>query len=283
MHRASIVTPCLVAAFVVSAVAPASAPAAFSEEPPEYGQCLLKPFHGAGNWKDASCRIPAGPAANDHRYEWYPGFGEDGAGDLPRLIARRGFTSRIRTGTKVVLRVDHLATVICTGETAHGEITGPKAVGNLVVRLSGCVEAAGNACQRVGQTAGTIVTDALHGELGITKQVPNDPGRNKVGLVLDFEGTEFECAGIPVVITGGVIRPTAANVMRIKETELFSSAAPKSFAFIGQREQQPAFVASIEPEYTLATSIGGGRFLESSLSLVTVQKFEMNIEVSTIN
>jgi hypothetical protein len=61
----------------------------------------------------------------------------------------------------------------------------------------------------------------------------------------------------------GVIRPIAANTMRIRETEQFSSAAgeqvPKSFAFVGKGEQQPAFVAYLTPEYVLQTSIAGSR------------------------
>ena len=287
MERARLVAPCIVAAFVLSGVATATAPAAFREEPPEYGQCLRKPFHGTGIWRNAACTIPGGPGATEHRYEWYPGFGQNGAGDLARLITRRKFTSKIKKATVAVLHVDHLPTVICAGETAQGEITGPKTVGNVVVRFTGCTETAGNGCQRIGQPPGTIVTDPLQGELGIIKEFAFDPLKNKAGLVLYFEGTEFECAGIPVVVTGAVIRPTAANSMRIRETEQFSSAAgeqvPKSFAFVGKREQQPAFVANIIPEYKLVTSIAGGGFADSSLSLTTIEKFEMNIEVSTLN
>jgi hypothetical protein len=56
-----------------------------------------------------------------------------------------------------------------------------------------------------------------------------------------------------------------------------------SFAFVGSHEQQPAFIADLAPEDVLETSIAGGPFYRSSLSLTTVQSYEMKIEISSIN
>ena len=287
MQRVRIAGLCLVVACASSAVAAASTPVRFREEPPEYGQCLPKPFHGVGNWRDAGCKVPKGPGLAEHKYEWYPGFGENGSHDPPRLITKRQFTSKIKTGTVAVLDVAHLETVTCTGETAKGEITGPKTVGGVDVAFTGCTEAAGNPCQGAGQPPETIVTTSLQGESGIIKEFPHEPVRNRVGLVLFFEGIEFECVGIPVAVRGSVIHAIAANAMGLRSTEQFTGEAgeqvPKSFAFIGRREQQPAFVAAVAPLAILETSIGGGPFRASSLSLTTIQKYAIKVEVSSIN
>src|ERR1700724_2944370 len=146
MQRAGIVCLCLVVAGLIGAVAVPMASATFIEEPPEYGQCLPKPCNGIGNWKDAACTVPRGSGAKEHKYEWYPGFGANWAQDPPRLITKPRFTSKIKAGTLAVLQVGHLETVTCTGETAKGEITGPKTVGNVLAIFTGCTEVVGNAC-----------------------------------------------------------------------------------------------------------------------------------------
>jgi hypothetical protein len=287
MQGARIVGRCLVVAFLIGVVAAASASATFVEEPPEYGQCLPKPFNGIGNWKDAGCTVPSGSGVKEHKYEWYPGFGENWAQDPARLITRPKFTSKIKKGTLAVLEVDHLETVACTGETATGEITGPKTVGNVVAVFTGCTEAVGNGCQSKGQPLGTVATDILQGELGIIREFPLTPVRDKVGLYLFFEGLEFDCVGVPVEVRGSVIHPIAANAMQLRSTEQFSGRAgeevPESFEFLGAGEQRPAFVAMLAPEHILETSIAARRFEESSLSLTTIQKNDMKIEVSSIN
>jgi hypothetical protein len=288
MQRTGIVGLCLVVASLIGVIAAASASATFIEEPPEYGQCLPKPFNGVGNWKDAGCTVAGGPGAKDHRYEWYPGFGQDWAQDPPRLITRPKFTSTIKRGTLAVLEVGHLETVVCAGATAKGEITGPKTVGNVVAVFTGCTEAAGNGCQSDGKPPGTVITNTLQGELGIIKEYPLTPIKDKVGLYLFFEALEFECVGIPVEVRGSVIHPIAANAMKAAATEQFSGKAgeqvPESFELLGKSEQRPAFVASLlAPEHILQTSIAARRFEESSLSLTIIQKNDMKVEVSSIN
>lgn len=287
MKRVGIAGLSLVASLVMCTIVVASAPAAFKEEPPEYGQCLPKPFKGVGRWKDAGCNIPRGPGLAEHKYEWYPWFGASVPGSAPSLVTKRKFTSRIKAGTLAVLAVDHLETVTCAGETAKGEITGPKTVGGMNVIFTGCTEVVGNTCQGAGQPAGRIETNSLVGELGIIQEVRGAPTRNRVGLVLFLEGMEFECVGIPVDVRGSVIHPIVTNLMSLRSTERFTGTkgeqVPKSFAFVGSHEQQPAFIADLAPEDVLETSIAGGPFYRSSLSLTTVQSYEMKIEISSIN
>jgi hypothetical protein len=181
-----------------------------------------------------------------------------------------------------------LERVTCTGETDTGEITGPKTVGNIVAVFTGCSEAVGNGCQSKGQTPGTVATDTLQGELGIIQEVSLSPVKSKIGLYLFFEDLEFECVGVPVEVRGSVIHPVAANAMQARSTEQFSGRAgeevPERFEFLGAGEQRPAFVALLlAPEHLLETSIAARRFQESSLSLTSIQKNEMKIEVSSIN
>ena len=287
MQRARIVGICLVVAFLIGVVAAASASTTFVEEPPEYGQCLPKPFNGIGNWKDAGCTVPRGTGAKEHKYEWYPGFGENWSQDPPRLITKPKFTSKIKTGTVARLEVDHLETVICTGETARGEITGPKTVGNVVAIFTGCTEVVGNGCQTKGLPSGTVATGTLKGELGMIKEFPLAPTGSKVGLYLFFEGLEFECVGVPVEVRGSVIHPVATNAMNLRSTEQFTGKggeqAPEHFEFFGPAgEQRPTFVAALAPEDLLETSIAARKFEESSLSLTTIQKNDQKIEVSSI-
>lgn len=288
MQRAGIVGLCLVVAVLIGAVAAPTAFATFIEEPPEYGQCLPKPFNGIGNWKDAGCTVPRGSGSKEHKYEWYPGFGANWAEDPPRLITKPKFTSKIKTGTRAVLQVDHLETVTCTGETSKGEITGPKTVGNVVAIFTGCTEVVGNGCQSKGQPAGTVATTALQGELGVIKEFPLKPLKDQIGLYLFFEGLEFECVGVPVQVRGSVIHPVAANAMALRTTEQFIGKrgvqVPEHFEFFAPAsEQRPAFVALLAPEDVLETSIAARRFEKSSLSLTSIQKNEMKIEISSIN
>jgi hypothetical protein len=288
MQRIGIMGLCLVAAFAMSAIIAASASAAFTEEAPEYGQCLPKPLNGIGNWKDAGCRVPKGPSLTEHKYEWYPGFGENGAHDPPRLITKPKFTSKLKPGTLAIFEVDHVETVTCTGETATGEITGPKTVGGLVATFSGCTEVAGNRCQSKHQPAGRVVMNTLHGELGIIKDFPIEPTKTKIGLDLFMDGTEFECVGVSVAVRGSVIHEVAANAMKLTSPEQFVGAGgeqkPETFESLAiTGGHGPAFLSLAAPENVLEASIAGAKFEESSLSLTTSQRNEMKIEVSAIN
>ncbi len=72
----------------------------------------------------------------------------------------------------MVLDVADLETVTCTGETAKGEVTGPKTVGSVDLTFTGCTEVAGNPRQSASQPPERIVTNSLQGELGIIKEFP---------------------------------------------------------------------------------------------------------------
>jgi hypothetical protein len=260
----------------------------FREEPPEFGQCLPKPFAGVGNWKDAGCTVPKGPGLTEHRYEWYPGFGENGAHDPPRLITAAKFKSKIKRGTLAIFEVDHIKKVTCTGETAIGEITGPKTVGNVVSTFTGCTEVSGNTCQTKGGPPGSVILTPFQGELGTIKESSIDPSKNQIGLVLFIGEVEFECANISLTVTGSIIHPLTANVMGLSSTERFTGHAgkqvPGSFEFLQTRaEQKPPGFRLPPRRDVLETSLGEGPFTESSLSLASTQRYGMKIEVSSIS
>ena len=279
---------CLVAALAMSAMTAGTASAVFTEEPPEYGQCLPKPFAGVGNWKDAGCTVPKGPGLTEHKYEWYPGFGENGAHDRLRLITAPKFKSKITRGTLAIFEVDHINKVTCTGEAATGEITGPKTVGSVLATFTGCTEVVGNTCQTRDEPAGRVVLTTLQGELGTIKAFPTEPIKNQIGLVLFVGEIAFECAGIRLAVSGAIIHPVAANVMSLASSERFTGSAgeqtPESFEFLQARaEQRPAYVVFPAREDILETSLAEGPFTESSLSLTSRQRNGMKIEVSSIN
>lgn len=300
MRLGRIAWPCTIAALGMCAVAAGTASAAsregrlltepppFREEPPEFGQCLPKPFDGVGNWKDAGCTIPKGPGLTEHKYEWYPGFGENGAHDPPRLITATKFKSKIKRGTVAIFEVDHIKKVTCTGETATGEITGPKTVGNIVSTFTGCTEVSGNTCQTKGGSPGSVILTPFQGELGTIRESSVDPSKNQIGLVVFIGEIEFECANIRLAVTGSIIHPLTANAMGLISTERFTGHAgkqvPESFEFLQTRaEQKPRGFRFPPPRDVLETSLGEGPFTESSLSLASTQRYGMKIEVSSIS
>ncbi|HUB74442.1 MAG TPA: hypothetical protein VL979_10450 [Solirubrobacteraceae bacterium] len=119
--------------------------------------------------------------------------------------AAKGVTFKATSGTG---KLEGTVTIICSADTAEGEITGAKTVAKVVVTYTGC-ESSGKKCKSSGAASGEIKTSSLKGELG---EVEKSEAESEVGEDLAPEsGTTFttveSCTplGIKVSVTGSII------------------------------------------------------------------------------
>lgn len=211
MKRNGLIGLCLLAAFAVSGVAAGSALAA---PPFEFGRCLPKKAGGEG-FSDAGCTKHVTTGA---KFEW------------TNVILKNKFKSHL-TSSAATLEGEGGEKVSCTKEVTEGaEITGPKAVGNLVEKFSGCASS-GVPCNSAGKGSGAIDTAVLEGELA--------RAGSKLGIILFGPGhgawAEFECSGLVQVTLKGSM---AGGVLTNK---MFSTVIEKVAAT--KAEQKPSVLA----------------------------------------
>jgi hypothetical protein len=110
------------------------------------------------------------------------------------------------------LETTSTAAITCTKDTNTGEITGAKTVGGVVVTFTGCSSKEGSGCsvKSTGQSAGTVVTSALNGELGSVKKTEAASG---VGLLLKpASGTKFvELEGTCLLVSPSPVNGSIAG------------------------------------------------------------------------
>lgn len=129
MRHVRLVGLCLIAAFVVSALAAATSSAAL----PEWGKCVKLPaeINGKvktkGKYADANCTEKLAPATGE--YEFLKG--------TSGLVGGTEFTNTA-TSAKVSLETSFGISVNCTGQTARGELSGTKEVSQVSVTFTGC-------------------------------------------------------------------------------------------------------------------------------------------------
>lgn len=190
MKHARLFGICLVAMFGMSAVAAATIS---REELPELGRCL-KPTGGANHrYTNAGCTSKSA-GENTGKYEWEPG-----PGPKPRFVSTNE-VSELETVGK--------SKIVCLGDTAGGEFTGPR-TDRLTITFTGCEFAtSGIKCNSAGAAQGEIKTPQLEGVLGFINEHASPPS---VGVnlkpVLGKLFVAFECSGVPVKVNGSVIAP----------------------------------------------------------------------------
>jgi hypothetical protein len=190
---------CLLAAFVVAAVAVSSASAAL----PEYKVCAKAVKVGktfTGGFTDKTCTTVS--ETKTGKYELEPGLGKKTA---------------IKTTAKASkLETEGAGTVECKSSKSTGETAGTKEVKNNIVEFKTCTSL-GKKCTSAGQKAGTIKTVALSGVLGYISKAPL-----KVGLDLTAEkggnSAEFSCEGLGVRTFGSVIGQQSGDINAISKT-----------------------------------------------------------------
>ena len=229
---------------------------------PEFGRCI-KTVGGA--YENAGCTM----TGSGKNYEWYSAFGS------AQPLEKVGFSDAIKEGTVATLETINKNVITCEGETASGEYTGNKTIGNFVVSFSKC-SAFGMSCKSEGAAAGTIVTYPLDGSLGI-EELGSEASLNAIGEDLYPPGHsgpvgEFNCGGVPMTIAGSIISPVSDNAMKLTST--IKSKAVKG-------KQRPENFVS-EPVDVLMTTINGGSAEQAGETLATIQTNEEKVEINSV-
>jgi len=229
---------------------------------PEFGRCIKKV---GGVYENAGCTT----TGSGKNYEWYSAFGSS------QPLEKVGFSNAIKEGTSATLETVNNNLVTCEGETATGEYTGNKTIGNFVVRFSKC-SAFGATCASKGAPAETIVTNTLEGSLGV-EELGSEASLNAIGEDLYPKGHtgligEFSCGGLPMTIAGSIISPVTDNAMKL-------TATIKSKAVKGKQRPEN-FVG--EPNDVLMTTISGGFPEQAGETLATIQTNEEKVEINSV-
>ncbi len=167
--------------------------------------------------------------------------------------------------------------VECGGESASGEYTTAKTVGNVHVTFTSCeTTALRTPCGTGTASSGEITSSTLQGQLGIIKTATNEPANDEAGLRLEAapgnDVADFECAGIfgnvHVKITGSVIHKVSTNHMVLTENEKFIQHK-------GFQKPENFEESSNEVLYSNGVQAGEGLLTE----LINEEKIEVNTVV----
>jgi hypothetical protein len=283
MKRSKVVWVCI-AACIAAAGATASDAAAFVEEAPEVGRCLK---HAGGRWKDGGCKVAAKPG--EEKYEWYPAFGPAQNGEArykgdgsPETEPHLGFSSVGKEGTLIQVTAVSGEGLGCTGWTAQGEVTGPKSLRLSGVAWTGCRWNNFNCVSSnpVASEPGEIKMQGLVGQLGVEKFGETTAKDAIAEALAPEEGeivAEYECGGIPFTVRGEIMHPVSENIMKVMPTVTYTASKGK---------QKPEKFAT-DPTGTkrvLETSkLVGGGFVQTGVSMTTIQTNEEAWEISSVN
>ncbi len=284
--------------------------ASASAAAPELGRCVKKEAAGGTGFSSARCTTAA--TGSEAKFKWEAGPGPfnkfvSRAREVPTTKQRRctlwkeevekGNTKHaeelleewkytapecettLKEGENkvpVLLETVSGLKTECTGQSATGEYTGPKTVGNVKVTFTGCENTAlKTPCGSGSASSGEIVSNVLQGEVGVIKGETN-PINSTVGIRLEAvpgsDVSDFECVfgegTISVKITGSVIHQVTKNLMILKENEKFQQhkGLQKPENFEGGTSE------------VLYSSIGG----QSGESLLTELENEEKIELNTV-
>lgn len=238
---------------------------------PEIGRCVPAESTGEGKGKvykgayeDKGCTEEE--IFGEGKYEWVSGPG-----------AKRHFTG---AGGKTTLEGATGAKVSCSGTSLAGEYTGTKTA-TAVLTLTGCAHSgSGEPCQSAKAPAGEIVTSALTGTLGFTKdEVTESSSAVAVGFDLSHEPSllSAECAGQKeaLVVSGSAIALVG------KVDKMASSFSVKYKASAGKQVPE-AFEEAAKD--TLVATLGFGAEqagLTTSQKLTSEEPLEIRAEHSS--
>lgn len=170
------------------------------------------------------------------------------------------------TGSGANLNVAGIGGVRCLEASFSGKFTGPKSAGDIVATFKKCVYA-GKECTSAGQSAGTIVTDALSGGAGYL--AGEGTGSPKVGTDISPESAselaEFVCVGaahgpIQIAVTGSVIGE-ASPVNKFTNTATFTFRQKESEVGVNEWTKFQEWPAAQEDRLTAhvcGEGLGGG-------------------------
>ncbi|MBA3807921.1 MAG: hypothetical protein H0X28_05960 [Solirubrobacterales bacterium] len=240
------------------------------ESLPELGRCVKTPAEGIekthnGRYTDAGCTAASAGASGE--YEWAPGAARPGL----RL-----------SGAASLLETTNHFQLSCTAQKGSGEFTGPRSA---TVRLTftGCESAAKAPCQSEAAPSGEVVSTVLAGRLGFIKNRIN-AGKALIsaGLSLGASAPEavvamLECGqglsgtGTPLMLDGSAIAAI------VSEDRMVASNTIK-FTAAGAQQKPEGFEGTAMNE-VLQTSLGGGAFEQTSLTLKSTLTSEEPLEI----
>jgi alpha-tubulin suppressor-like RCC1 family protein len=229
--------------------------------PPEFGRCLKLPGELEGAYKTYNGGFAASGCLTESEthtglYEWYPGLSRN--------------QLEIRGGVVTLETIGKLK-VSCKGEAGTGEISGPNALANVVVRFMGC-GMLGHNCTTPGRGEGELQTSRLEGVLGwkseVTKQAALDLRPPETQLFMGFE-----CgSGEQITVKGSVLVPLATDRM-LATTSLRYKA-------VGGRQQPERFEGGAID--VLVSAVDEGAAEQSGLTVTGSQTAEEAVEVNAV-
>ncbi|HTZ63305.1 MAG TPA: hypothetical protein VMB51_04320 [Solirubrobacteraceae bacterium] len=262
----------------MSAVAATSA-LAFKEEAPEVGRCLKLT---GGRFKEGNCKVE-GTTSKQQKYEWYPAFGPNKKGEEQTIEpALRFYKAESKESTIIQLQTVTGETVKCKKQTSEGEYTGPKTNRAFDVVFTGC-ETAGIICLSTNPKAknpGEILVKELDGEIGIEK-LGATAAKDKIANVFKPASgeifTEFECAGLKLVVKGEVMVPIDSNKMFTTATVKFTATKgkqkPEKFATDPAGTKRVLFAKNSKLE----------EYFQAGQTLTTIQTDMVKAEASSVS
>jgi hypothetical protein len=198
MNRMRIMGLALIAVFVMSGMAVASASAAL----PEFYECKKVAVKYSGVW-NKGCLVEGkgNHSLKENEYEKVAGIGKAAT----KLFKGKGGTATLHTPAVG-------GEVKCKAFKDEGKVTAQKTESGVVSLFTGCISL-GKKCTTTGQTAGTIKTDKLVGAIGYI-----NAAEHRVGVDLSPEvGTAlaaFNCEGLEIAVSGSVVgEMTPINTM----------------------------------------------------------------------
>jgi hypothetical protein len=217
---------CLVAAFVLCAVAATSA----SATAPEYGRCLKKAKAEGKGYTASKCTV-AGEGTKA-KYEWLPGAG------------KTKFETNGKTG---VLSQLNGQTVECKTENSEGEFFegNNKEAGNMVIHFHGC-ESEGLTCTTMGDEAGELVTNDVEALVGWENKAKKktDIELHPAKSVASGLFIEFECVKLVIKVKGAVLVPLKNDSMKTSETLKFTDTKGKQKPEKWEESSSPVILES---------------------------------------
>ncbi len=227
-----------------------------AREAPEFGRCLApgwEPFDS--QFKDSKCT----KLQNTGGFDWYG------------LLGSRPAPSHFTLGGPIKLETASKRKLSCTSSSGGGEYTGPKALGAISLRLSGCALSKIGSCTSSGQAEGVIAAEPMVGELGFTSKTAG-----KVGVELAPASGEtvavFSCAGTAVTLSGAVIGEPKANA--IEATQKIRFKMSHGVPAVKQLEGGP--------EAKLTLTIGAGAPEGAGMKATMNQGNEAEVEISSL-
>jgi len=274
MRRIRIVGLCLAAIFALTAIMATSA----SALNPEVGRCIKL---AGGKYKAGTCKTLA-KTAEEKKWEWYPAFVGGVVNETPSKPKLK-YSSKSKEGALIKLETLSGETVLATGQTSLGEVTGEQTNVATKIIFTG-VNAFESLCTSTkpkGTNPGEVLVNDLSGKIGIEKNGlegnhEKDKAANlfvpKIGTIF----TEFECAGIPIVVRHEVMNPVTSNAMKLTATVKFAATKGK--------QKPEKFVTDVAgTKRVLESNKLGGAFEQAGQTLTTIQTNEEKLEVSTVH